>query len=194
MLVANPSSWLIGAAFGALIVWRVVSRLRRMVGRQKYSPVRAKLTLVIFPVLIALLLFTAQGHLESQLGMVAGILIGVGLGIYGKRLTKFEHTAAGRFYTPSAHLGIALSLLLIGRLAWRTAELYFTMQSSSAPPAQVTQSPLTMLIFGMLAAYYVSYAFGLLRWSRQSQPELTIGTDVSSSSPVSDISTGQNQV
>ncbi len=169
MLIANTSSLLISTAVGAFIVWRIVSRIRRMVGKQTYSPVRIGITLVVFPLLLALILFAARNHIDSLLGLLAGMVLGAGLGIYGNRLTKFEHTTAGRFYTPNAHLGIALSLLLIGRLAWRFGELYFATQSFSGPPPDITRSPLTLFIFGMLATYYVSYALGLLRWSRRSQ-------------------------
>ena len=41
------------------------------------------------------------------------------LGILGLRLTRFETTGEGMLYTPSAHLGIALSTLLVGRIVYR---------------------------------------------------------------------------
>jgi len=157
---------MIGAAVGAFIVWRVISRIRRMVGRQKYSGVRAALTVVIFPLLIALVAWGALKHEGNLLFMLAGMVIGCGLGIYGLRLTKFDYSPTGKFYTPNAHLGIALSLLMIGRLAWRMGVLYFTTQSFSAPPGDFSSSSLTLFLFGMLAAYYIGYALGLLRWSR----------------------------
>jgi len=52
---------------------------------------------------------------HHALTLVAGAGFGAALGLYGLRLTKFEQTAQGLFYTPSAHLGIALSLLFVGR-------------------------------------------------------------------------------
>ncbi|MCH8618266.1 hypothetical protein [Undibacterium sp. TS12] len=168
MATANPGSLLIGAAVGAFVVWRIVSRIRRMVGRQKYSGVRAMITICIFPILIALVAFGALNHEGNVLFMLGGLIIGCGLGVYGLRLTKFE-SHAGKFYTPNAHLGIALSLLMIGRIAWRMGTLYFTTQSFAAPPGDFSSSPLTLFLFGMLAAYYISYAIGLLRWSRSLQ-------------------------
>ncbi|MFZ6720141.1 hypothetical protein [Undibacterium sp. Ji49W] len=166
MTTANPSSMLIGVAVGAFILWRIVSRIRRMVGRQKYSGIRALITVCIFPLLIALVMFGAMRHEGSVLIMLGGLAVGTGLGIYGHRLTKFENSPAGKFYTPNAHLGIALSVLLLGRIAWRMGALYFTTQSFSAPPGDFYGSHLTLFLFGMLAAYYISYAIGLLRWSR----------------------------
>ena len=44
---------------------------------------------------------------------------GVGLVWWELRLTKFKKSAAGYFYTPNAHIGIALSLLLVARLGYR---------------------------------------------------------------------------
>ncbi|MFZ6767970.1 hypothetical protein ACO0LM_12905 [Undibacterium sp. Di26W] len=166
MATANPSSMLIGVAVGAFILWRIVSRIRRMVGRQKYSGIRAAITVCIFPVLIALVMLGALNHEGNALIMLGGLAVGSGLGVYGHRLTKFENSPAGKFYTPNAHLGIALSLLLLGRIAWRMGSLYFTTQSFTTPPGDFYGSPLTLFLFGMLAAYYISYAVGLLRWSR----------------------------
>ena len=56
-----------------LIAWRVYSRFRRLVGRQRLSKVRPWITLAIFPVLLVLLGFTAHAHLE-RLWWLAGWL------------------------------------------------------------------------------------------------------------------------
>ena len=134
--------------------------MRRMVGRQKFSRLRALGTLTIFPVLIALLASAAHAHAEALLGLAGGLAVGSVLGMYGLRLTRFEATEEGGFYTPSAHLGIALSLLLVGRLLYRLVEIY-----RGAPAAtSLALSPLTLLVIGLLAGYYVAYAVGLLRW------------------------------
>ncbi|MFZ6731394.1 hypothetical protein ACO0LG_05705 [Undibacterium sp. Ji42W] len=178
MATANPTSLMIGAAVGAFIVWRVISRIRRMVGRQKYSGVRAMMTVGIFPVLIALVALGAMKHEGNLLFMLAGLIVGSGLGMYGLRLTKFDNSPAGKFYTPNAHLGIALSLLMISRIAWRMGSIYFTTQSFAAPPGDFSSSPLTLFLFGMLAAYYISYAVGLLRWSRGLQKPAAVATPI----------------
>ena len=89
------------------------------------------------------------------------------LGVLGTRLTKFEATQAGLFYTPNAHLGIALSLLLVLRLGYRFVMLQLSGQHFDPQSMQLGASPLTMAIFGMLAGYYVTYAIGLLRWRAQ---------------------------
>jgi hypothetical protein len=87
----------------------------------------------------------------------------VALGVIGLRLTRCEVTGAGLFYTPSAYLGIALSTLLVCRIAYRFASGGFSdaRAATSTPPAL---TPLTLLLVGTLAGYYCTYALGLLHW------------------------------
>jgi len=169
MAAAPHPSLLVSVGVGALILWRVYSRVRRMIGRQKLSNVRPWITAVVFPVLLGLVLLSALAHPINALGLLAGAGCGAALGVYGLRLTKFEQTTEGLFYTPSAHLGIALSLLFLGRLAYRLAQT-FAGQTPVAWPNDFTRSPLTLVIFGALAGYYVTYAIGLLRWRRRAAP------------------------
>jgi hypothetical protein len=152
------------AGIAVLVVWRVFVRVRRLVGRQPLRRVRAWITVCAFPLLLIGLAFSALQHPWSAVAEAAGVAIGVALGVAGLQRTKFEVTPAGLFYTPSAHIGIALSLLLVGRLAWRAAQFYLHSEVIMAPPADFARSPLTMLIVGTTAGYYASYAFGLLRW------------------------------
>ena len=163
----HSSTLLLPAGIAALIGWRMYSRIRRVVGRQRLSRVRPWLTVVLFPLLVALLLLSALAHPAGALGLAAGAAAGVALGRWGLRLTKFETTPLGLFYTPNAHLGIALSLLLIVRIAYRFVRVYAASGTWGEPATTFVRSPLTLLIFGTLAGYYVSYAIGLLRWRRQ---------------------------
>jgi hypothetical protein len=148
---------------GALFAWRLYGRLRRVVGRQHFSRGRSLTTLCLFLALAALLAFGALGHADSILALVGGLVAGAALGAYGLKLTKFEQTSAGLFYTPNTHLGIALTVLLIARISYRFAVSY----AAEAPPAGLAQGPLTLVIFGTLAGYYIAYAVGLLRWQRR---------------------------
>ena len=143
-----------------LLAWRVYARIRRVVGRQKFSRLRALGTLTIFPVLIALLAYAAHTHMNALVGLAAGLAGGAVLAAYGLRLTRFEHTPEGLYYKPSAHLGIALSLLLVGRILYRLVEVY----RSDPAVTSLSLSPLTMVVVGLLAGYYVAYAIGLVRW------------------------------
>jgi hypothetical protein len=147
-----------------LIVWRMYSRVRRLVGRQRLSRVRPWITLTLFPLLVLALGYLAFPNLEV-LGWLGGaIACGALLGAYGLKKTRFEPTREGLFYTPNAHLGIALSLLFAGRIAWRVIEVYVLEPGRTRSPLEFAHSPLTLSIFGLLAGYYIAYAIGLLRW------------------------------
>ena len=103
----------------ALVTWRLYSRLCRMIGRQRLSAVRHWLTIVLFPLILALVLAGSLLHPMTAAAVAGGAVAGIALGLLGTRLTKFEATPAGLFYTPNAHLGIALSLLLVLRVGYR---------------------------------------------------------------------------
>ncbi len=159
----NPSL-VVPVGFGALLLWRFYSRMRRMIGRQKLSNIRPWITLGIFPTLTALLTAASLGKPISLFSIAAGVVGGVGLGIDGLKVTRFEKTTEGLFYTPSAHVGIGLSLLLAARIIYRIFQVYGFGADPAGPQLGYATTPLTMIIFGTLAGYYVTYAVGLLRW------------------------------
>jgi hypothetical protein len=147
-----------------LVAWRVYSRFRRMVGRQRLSHVRPWLTLTLFPALLLLLSFAVHRHPEQLLWLALGLGLGSLLGVFGLSKTHFEPTPAGLFYTPNAHLGIALSLLFVVRIGYRLIELYTSEPGALHSMDGFVRSPLTLAVFGLLAGYYMAYAIGLLRW------------------------------
>ena len=164
MDLSHPSTLLLPAGVAVLVGWRLYSRVKRMVGRQRLSSVRPWLTVCFFPLLVALLLLRSLFHPDAALALTGGVAAGVALGLYGLRLTEFEQTPVGLFYTPNTHLGIALSLLLLARIGYRAVQMYLTSESIGQGSVTFARSPLTLLIFGALAGYYVAYAVGLLRW------------------------------
>jgi hypothetical protein len=150
-----------------LIGWRIYRRVRRNVGRQKSRAWRHWAGAILFPLLLAMLALAAITRPLAEAALVAGAIGGMGLGIWGIRLTRFERTAEGFFYTPNAYLGIGLSLLLVGRVVYRMWELYMIEGTWATQPPDITRSPLTLAIVGLVAGYYAAYAIGLLRWRRQ---------------------------
>jgi hypothetical protein len=151
-----------------LVLWRMYSRIRRMVGRQRLSRVRPWVTLVVFPLIIAMLALATLTHPERLVVLAVAVAAGLALARFGLSKTKFEPTPEGLFYTPNAHLGIALSLLFVGRILYRLVEMYalgLPGPAAGGPGAQdFARSPLTLGVFGLLAGYYVGYAIGLVRW------------------------------
>ena len=163
---------LISLAIVALLVWRIYKRVRRLVGRQRLHPVRPWFTVVLFPLLSILVALGARASPDGQmtlLGLAGGAVLGIGLGVYGYKLTRFEITPVGRFYTPSAHLGVGLSLLFVARIAYRIVQVTLAGGQFNPSDPSFARSPLTLAVFGLLAGYYVTYAIGLLRWKHASE-------------------------
>ena len=157
---------LVPALMTSLVVWGMYRRVRRNIGRQPLQPRRLIFRIVIFSVISALFVFIGLEHPKVLLGFGGGVLPGALLALVGLRLTRFETTAEGRFYTPNIYIGVGLSLLLVARLAYRMILLYGN--SSWADPAApgLLQSPLTFVTFGLLAGYYIVYFIGVLLHSR----------------------------
>lgn len=147
-----------------LLAWRMYSRFRRLVGRQKLSRVRPWITLAIFPLIVLMLVAATLAHPERLAGLAAALVAGALLGVFGLRHTRFEATPLGLFYTPNAHLGIALSLLFLGRIIYRFVEIYAIDPAVPRGMQDFARSPLTLAVFGLLAGYYIAYAIGLVRW------------------------------
>ena len=161
MAAAHAPSLYMSLGVAVLVAWRMYYRIRRVIGRQPYHRIRPWLTVTLAPLLLLWLLHGLRLQPQAEAALLGGCLLGVGLGVLGLRLTRFEVTPAGRFYTPNAHLGIALSLLMVGRVVYR---LFFSGIELSEPPTHWVSSPLTLLLMGTLLGYYLSYAVGLLRW------------------------------
>jgi hypothetical protein len=161
---SNSAHIIVYVGIALLVAWRLYSRFRRLVGRQHMNPRRVWATVIFFPILLAFLSLPSIEHPMSAAALLSGIVVGIGLGLYGLRVTRFEIQPEGHFYTPSAHLGIALSLLLVARLAYRFVQVGLTGAPAATPPTGLVRSPLTLLLIATLAGYYVTYAIGLIRW------------------------------
>src|ERR1035437_8848624 len=133
--------------FGGLIAWSIYRRVRRNIGRQKLRPRRITVSIVILSVVSILFLSLSLQQLHLLLGFGGGLLLGALLGFVGLRLTKFETTAEGHFYTPNTHIGVALSVLFV----WRIAYKYIPSGNAATAqnPALPFHSPLTLFILGL---------------------------------------------
>jgi hypothetical protein len=163
------------AGFAVLFAFMYYRRFRRLFGRQPVQPARMKFRIVFLLLVGALLLARAAMGLQVGLAVAAGLGSGVALAWLGLRLTTFETTPQGRFYTPHGGIGLALSALLLGRLAYRFFVIAPVLQDAHEagmnPFAAFQRSPLTLAIFALLIGYYVTYYAGiLLRSGAQAEP------------------------
>jgi len=152
-------------AFTAGIGMLYYRRIRRSFGRQPWQPRRTMaravlLSLVLVPLVLAAFFIPGAG-----LAVGAGLVAGVILGAFGIAHTQVDSIDGVRSYVPSPWIGGALSLLLLGRLAWRF------MHGDLVQQQQANASPLTLAFAAALIGYYLTYCIALLlrmqRLSRQ---------------------------
>ena len=155
-----------------LVVWRLYSRYRKLVGKQHVRPTKLWMSATLFPLVFVLIAFGSFSNPHALLCLIGGGLAGVGLSVLGHRLTKFENTAGELSYTPNATIGLALLLILSARIGFRFFQLTNAVQQQGQAGMQgLANSPLTTLIIGLLVCYYASYSIGILRWrNAQMQP------------------------
>lgn len=154
---------IVAAFLVPFVMWRVYQRIKRLMVRQRSQPWRHWIAAILFPVIIVLLGVGALAHPLALAGMAAGIAAGAALGVVGLRRTVYERIGGAYFYTPNAHIGILVSMLFLGRLLYRGYE-YYMLDAAHQP--DFASSPLTLMVFGVLAGYYTMYAAGLLRWRK----------------------------
>jgi hypothetical protein len=145
--------------FGAIMAWSVYRRFRRNIGRQPLRPKRAIVRLVILGVFSLLICVMGILFPAILLGFGGGLVCGGLLGLAGLKLTQFETTEEGHFYTPDTRIGVALSLLLVGRIIYNSISGRYSF--TPGHPAQ-QPSPLTYLIIGLTFGYYIVYCIGLI--------------------------------
>jgi len=167
--------------FAALIVFAIYRRLRRSFGRQLLRPGRMTLRMVLLAAVGCALLPMALRSAQYLWAELAGAALGIGLGLWGAQRTRFMTYDGRLHYVPHTYTGIAISLLFLGRLAFRGVQVYAGVQAPHAAdaggayvadaaspslafaPTSMVRSPLTVGIFFVLAGYYLWY-YGSVLW------------------------------
>jgi len=176
--------------FAALFVFLMYWRLRRTFGRQVLRPTQMLVRIVVFAVLAALLVPTALRSAAFTGAAAAGVAAGIVLALWGASQTRFERVAARLYYIPHTYTGIAVSLLFIGRVAFRLLQQYEVSPNAAAAPldrsanlSSYVNSPLTLGLFFVLVGYYVCY-YGLVLWkSKHLSPPAADGGPAASAPP-----------
>lgn len=175
--------WLIAA----LLVFAVYRRIKRSFGRQPLLP-RRMLARVALLIVIACLLAPTALRSNLMLAVVAGgLAAGVALGLWGAAHTRFLNVERKRYYVPHTYAGLAVTLLVVGRVAYRATQLFGVAHSSIASGAAMSggtgmsggttgsgglvQSPLTVGVLFVLVGYYVSFYIKVLQKSKHPRAE-----------------------
>ena len=147
-----------------LIGWRIYTRVRRNIGRQPFHLRRWKSAVIVFSAITALLAVFAARSLPALGGLAAGLALGTALAVLAFRLTRWESSPEGNFYTPNIVIGLGVTLLFLGRLADRFITVLGMSPADRATSSGIAayQNPLTLLTFGVTAGFYIAYNASLL--------------------------------
>jgi integral membrane sensor domain MASE1 len=155
-----------------LLVWRVYSRLKTQMARQRSILSRHYTGLFVFAAMVLVPGSELVDRPFQLAALAGGAIAGMALGSYGLRRTRFEDTPEGYFFTPPARMGILVAMLLVARVLYLGIEIYMN-QGSSQPNPRFTDSPITMLCLGLTAAYFATFSASLMRWRQRKRKEVS---------------------
>lgn len=150
-------------ALAPVLVWRIYSRIKAQMTRQRSIMQRHYTGLGVFTAmaLVPASQFLGQPALLAWLSI--GVIGGIAYGVWGLKLTRYETTREGYFFTPNARLGLIIAMLFVACLMYIGFEIYAN-QGSGKPTPKVTDYPFSLPALGLVAGYFATYSAGLLRW------------------------------
>jgi hypothetical protein len=151
------------ALTAALVLFLIYRRFRRTFGRQPLRPKSMIVRMAIFSVIAVLLLPAAVRSANGALAIGVGLAVGVALGVWGAKHTRFERHETQLHYVPHTYAGMVVSALFLGRLIYRAVVLGQGMKSSPDAVGSIYQNPVTLSIFFVLIGYYLYY-YGFVLW------------------------------
>jgi hypothetical protein len=163
----------------AVVVLLAYRRFRRNFGQQLLRPTAMRVRMGIFVVIGCLLLPAALRSGAFLAAAVTGAVFGGALAAWGAQRTRFLRVSGQLFYVPHTYAGAIVSLLFLGRIAYRLVQVsdqFRAAQTAAAggqnyPPPEMFSSPLTLGLYFVLMGYYVCYYAMVLQNSKSVAPE-----------------------
>ncbi|HEY2465670.1 MAG TPA: hypothetical protein VGI32_16545 [Steroidobacteraceae bacterium] len=156
-----------------LVLFAIYRRFRRSFGQQPLRPVRMQVRIVLLLVVGCLLLPSVFRSAAFMAAVLAGIVAGVALALWGAARTRFLRVSGQLYYVPHTYTGIAVSFLFLGRLIYRLIQVSGNLHATHAvaadsanqafAPAAMLRSPLTLGLYFVLMGYYVCY-YSIVLW------------------------------
>lgn len=153
-----------------LAVWRIYSRLKRLLGRTKSELWRHYLMLGVMVVMLLSVLVQVFGNWVAMAALLAGAVVGGLLGQRSMKLSRLENRPDGFFYTQHRTLALVVAMLFVSRLIYRLFEAYLHMHNGVPLDPDFLGNPVSSWVFGLLGGYYGVYAALLVQWRRTQKP------------------------
>ena len=162
----------------ALVVWVIYRRVRRNFGRQLLRPRRMMVRIALLAV-IGCLLAPLAARSSAMLAAVAGGLVaGVALGLWGAERTRFLDQDGQRYFLPHTYTGLAVTLLVLGRFAFRMTQVVGGPHAAAGVAGgrpggfsdALVRTPLSVTVLFVLIGYYVCFYARVLQKSKHPTP------------------------
>lgn len=155
------------ALWALLLPFALLQRYRSGKARRRAQPLAVRINAWMLLASVPLLVFGAwvSSHWIpcAVTSALAGLGIGIVIGIAGLWLSRFEVTPRGLYYTPPAWLVLALTGLVAARIGLGVWQALQRWQVGAALPAALADHASLFAVAGVLLGYYVAYAWGLKR-------------------------------
>jgi hypothetical protein len=114
---------------------------------------------------------TAAWVTHAFIGAAAGVAVGMGLGVVGLTLTRWERTAATLHYTPNRWLVLIVTVLVSARVLYGLWRSWTVAESGvyGTPMVMAFGIPESLAAGGTVIGYYFAYALGVRRRIRNWQ-------------------------
>lgn len=150
-----------------LVFWRIYVRARRNLGRQQLHLGRLRVRVALYALLGGGVTVGATAHAASVPAELSGLLVGGLLAVTGLKLTRWEMTPAGSFFTPSPVLGAGVTMTLLGDLVYRGAVLWDGVAPFERGVLRIFETPFTLTLAGLALGYHFTYTVGVLLRGRR---------------------------
>jgi hypothetical protein len=178
----DPSSLASYAIITALVLFALYRRFRRLFGRQPLRPGALVIRIILFSMFVLPLLIGSFFVRELAVALLLGAAVGVGLGMWAAKHTRFEKVGGVLHYIPHTYAGMVVSALFIGRLLYKAASpthgAWWALTASTEPGAGdfsrfagAYHNPLTPFFYCVLAGYYIYYYSYVLYESKHLKPK-----------------------
>lgn len=150
-----------------LVLWRIYVRAQHNLGRQQLHLGRLRLRIALCALFGVGITFLAAAQPTSLRAALGGMLAGTLLAVSGLKVTRWEMTPAGSFFTPSPVLGVGLTMALLGDLVYRSAVLLDRAAPLERGVIRIFETPFTLALAGLAVGYHFTYAVGVLLRGRR---------------------------
>lgn len=156
-----------------LVGYRIFRRVQRNFSWVEFKSRRLRFRIGLFAVIGVVFMAESGFSTVSVVSDVIGILLGAVLGVVGASMTAFERRGMELFYKANVWIGSIVTVLFIGRFAYRMYEVMTMPQTKDSYNFAAGGSSWSSGLMLIMFAYYVVYYALLITKGKQEPARLS---------------------